>query len=593
VALRRGLGIILAFIGTASLVSILGLVALYFIVGREPSVPAKSTLVLRVGAQLAELPPDLPVSPFIGNVRPPSLRTLIENIDKARVDPRISALIVAPSRIGVPYWGKIQEIRAAITDFKRSGKPAVAYLEYGGDREYYLATACDKIFLMPTSTLDLAGVATYEVFLRGTLDKIGAYPDLHHIGDYKTATNQMTEKTFTTAHREMTESLNRDAYDQLVRAIADGRQKSEADVRALVDDGPFLAEAAVRAGLVDDIAYEDQLDDKVKFNGAEKRLVETRDYNRINPTSLGLNKGPRIAVLYAVGTIVSGRSGFDPINGPVVGSDTFVEHLEQIRSDPSVKAVVLRIDSPGGSTIASDVIWRELMVTRDAKPERPLVVSMSDLAASGGYYIAMPAQVIVADPGTLTGSIGIFGGKVVTGGIYEKLGAHLEAVSTGRNAEMDSPIRPYNDSEKAKVEEQLQSFYDQFVTKVAQARHSTPEKIHAVAQGRVWTGRQARQIGLVDELGGLERAVVVAKQRAKIPVDSEVELVIFPPRRSWYEVVSDQLGDSDESWIRGFSRGLEVFASPAERQAIAALTAPMRLFARGEPLALMPFTLIR
>ncbi len=592
-ALRRGLGLILAFIGTASVVSTLGLVALYFLVGREPSVPKRSTLVLRIGGQLAELPPDLPVGPFIGNVRPPSLRTLVENINKARVDPRISALIVAPSRIGVPYWGKIQEIRAAIADFKRSGKPAVAYLEYGGDREYFLATACDKIFLMPTSTLDLAGVATYELFLRGTLDKIGAYPDLHHIGDYKTATNQMTEKTFTAAHREMTESLNRDTYDQMVRAIADGRRKSEAEVRSLLDEGPFLADAAVRAGLVDDTAYEDQLDDKVRFNGAEKRLVETRDYNQIDPTSLGLNKGPRIAVLYAVGIIVSGRSGYDPVNGPVVGSDTFVEYLRRIRSDPKVKAIVLRIDSPGGSTIASDVMWRELMVTRDARPDRPLVASMSDLAASGGYYIAMPAQVIVADPGTLTGSIGIFGGKIVTGGVYQKLGANIESVATGRNADMNSPVRPFNESERAKLEEQLQSFYDQFVGKVAQSRHSTPEKIHAVAQGRVWTGRQARQIGLVDELGGLGRAVAIAKQRARIPVDSEVELVIYPPRRSWYEVVSEQLGGSDETWMREISRGLDVLLSPAERQAVQALTAPMRLFARGEPLALMPFTVLR
>src|SRR5207237_5096420 len=208
------------------------------------------------------------------------------------------------------------------------------------------------------------------------------------------------------------------------------------------------------------------------------------------------------------------------------------------------RASVLRIDSPGGAATASDAIWRELMITRNEKADRPLVASMSDLAASGGYYIAMPAQVIVAQPSTLTGSIGIFGGKFVTGGLYEKLGARIGSTSIGRNAEINSPARRYNASEAKKVQGQLRAVHGQFVEKVAASRHSTPEKIDALAQGRVWTGRQAKQNKLVDELGGLDRAIAIAKQRAKLGADTEVEVVIYPPRKSFYELLSDQFGGS-------------------------------------------------
>src|SRR5258706_1207815 len=348
----------------------------------------------------------------------------------------------------------------------------------------------------------------------------------------------------------MDQSMNRDLYEQIVRGIADGRKKNESDIRALIDDGPFLPEDALRAGLVDDVAYEDQVDDKLR-SGEKRAHLDTDDYARVNPSSLGLNKGPRVAVIYASGTIASGKSGYDPMNGAIAGSDTLIDYIKQARRDSAVRAIVLRVDSPGGSATASDAIWRELMITKNERSDRPLVVSMSDLAASGGYYIAMPAQVIVAQPSTLTGSIGIFGGKFVTGGVYEKLGARIESTSIGKHAEINGPARPYNAEELKKLQEQLQSIYDQFVEKVAESRHSTPEKIDALAQGRVWTGRQAKQNGLVDELGGLDRAVAVAKQRAKIAADSDVELVVFPPRKSLYELLSEQYSGSGDSMAVG------------------------------------------
>jgi protease IV len=586
---RRGIAILFTLLGVAFFISIIGFVSLYLLFGREPSVPSNATLVLRVGGNLTEVAPGDVVG-YIRGVRMPTVRSIVENLRKAALDNRVRGVLLKPTGFESPFWGKVQEIRDAVLEFRKSGKPVYAYVDYGGDREYYLATAADKIFLMPSAALDLTGVATYELFLRGTLDKIGAYPDLHHIGQYKTAVNTFTEKTYTAAHKEMDESLNRDLYEQIVRGIADGRKKNEAEVRTAIDDGPFLPENALKAGLVDDLAYEDQVDEKLRA-GSTRDRIEGDDYARVSASSVGLNRGPRIAVIYASGAIVGGKSGYDPLNGAVAGSDTLIEYIRQARRDGSVRAIVLRIDSPGGSASASDAIWRELMLARNEKSDRPLIASMSDLAASGGYYIAMPAQVIVAQPSTLTGSIGIFGGKVVTGGVYGKLGMNIESTSIGKHAEINSPARRYNEEELKKLQEQLQSFYDDFVEKVASSRHTTPEQIDALAQGRVWTGRQAKQNKLVDELGGLDRAIALAKQRAKIPAESGVEIVVYPPRKSFYELLSDQLSGTGES--AAVSAWLNASLSQGELDVLRSMRGPLTLFRRGEVLALMPFTFLR
>jgi len=600
---RRKFTLIFTVLGFALVVSVAGVALLYLLVGREPAVPSNATLVLKVGGDLAELAPSNVVG-YLRGANTPTVRMFVENLRKAKVDARVSAVLLKPTGFESPYWAKVQEIRDAVLDFRKSGKPVYAYLEYGGDREYYLATAADRVFIMPSSPLDLTGIATYEVFLRGTLDKIGAYPDMHHIGEYKTAPNQLTEKGYTRAHKEMDESLNRDLYEQLVRGIADGRKKNEADVQRLIDDGPFLPEDALRAGLVDDVLYEDQVEEKLRglasgtnksaataSSGERLRKIEGDDYARVSLTAFGLNKGPRIGVIYATGTINAGRSGYDPLSGAVIGSDTLIDSIRQARRDSSLRAIVIRIDSPGGSATASDAIWRELMIARRDRADRPIVASMSDLAASGGYYIALPAEVIVAQPSTLTGSIGIFGGKIVTGGVYEKLGANIGSTSIGKNAEINSPARPFNAGELKKLQEQLQAFYDQFVEKVAQSRHTSPEKIDQVAQGRVWTGRQAKDNGLVDVLGGLDTAVAIAKQRAKLAADAEVELVVYPPRKSFYEIVADQFnGAGDQAAI---STWLAAHLSSGELEALRVVRGPLSMFRRGEPLALMPMSFLR
>jgi protease IV len=590
VALRRGVRIVLSLIGGVAVLFFGAMMLLYFALGRGPQIPDDATLVLRAGGDLQEMLPDDVVEQFI-NRDAATVRGFIESLRKAKRDPRIANVLLLPSALESPYWGKVQELRDAVVDFRKSGKRVIAFLEYGGDREYYLASAADRVFLLPTSPLDLTGVASYEVFLRGTLDKIGATADFIHVGDYKTAVNQLTETGFTPAHREMSESLNRDMYEQLVHGIAEARKKPDAEIRALIDQGPFAPEEALRLGLVDGLAYDDQLDDRVRelrLASGEMKRVEGADYGRVTPQAVGITPKSRIAVIYAVGTITSGRSGYDATNGQMAGSDTLVEQIRRVRDDDSIKAIVLRVDSPGGSSVASDVIWRELMITRDQKPSRPLIASMSDLAASGGYYISMPAQVIVAQPATLTGSIGVFMGKIVVGGTAAKVGVSTETVTSGRNADIYSPFATFSPEQRAKLTEYTESFYQTFVAKAATSRHTTPERIHAVAQGRVWTGKQAQQQGLVDSLGSLDAAVAIAKQRANIPADEDVELIAYPPRRTLIEALSEQLARSSVSgsiWS-ALTGGLD-------QRALAAASAPARLFRRGEPLALMPFAFVR
>ena len=589
--LRGGIALVFALIGLAVIVSFTMLALMYLSMSRGPSVPSSASLVLRPDGDLPELPSDNVVGQLFGE-ESDSVRTLVESLERAKRDPRITSVLLRPGSLQLPYWAKVEELRHAVMDFRESGKPVIAYLEFGGDREYYLASAADKVYLQPSSPLDLTGVASYQIFVRGTLDKLGIQPDFLRIGQYKTAPSQLTEKEMTAAHREMTESINRDTYNLLVKGIAESRKLTEDEVRALMDRGPLLAAEAVDGKLVDGVAYEDELDDKVPALREDDEAVdqlEVDDYRRSRGYASGgfrLGGRPRVAVLYAVGTIVSGRGGFDPTDGALVGSEAFVEEIRRIKDDSSVRAVVLRIDSPGGSTVASDVIWRELTLLRQDDPKRPLVVSMGDLAASGGYYIATPADEIVAQPSTLTGSIGIFVGKLALGQGLEQIGVTTQVVTAGRNADIYSPFTPFTGEQRTRVQAFIDEFYKGFLAKVATSRKKTPQEIDALAQGRVWTGAQARERGLVDRLGGLEVAIAAAKERAGIDAEDEVEVVVYPHRRTVYEAFSDQFGG-------GATWGLSTLLGRAPARAVAAATAPSRLFRRGEPLALMPFAFVR
>lgn len=572
---RRGIWLVLTLISIAIMVSAAGLILLTLLGGGAAPVPSNATLYLKIQAPFDEVEGSDVLSQFVE--RSPTLRETINMIRQAKDDDRVKAIVMTIATPGA-LWAQLQEVRAALDDFRTSGKPLLAYLEFGGPSEYYLASAASRIVLMPAGQLDLAGLATYELFFQGALDKIGARADLLQIGEFKTAANTFTETGFTSAHREMSASLNRDWFDQLVEAVASGRGLDAPSARAALTGGPYGAEGAREAGLVDEVAYQDELGDAEPVQGTRRLTTET--YRR----AVGLSRrgsGGRIALLYAAGTIASGRSSFDFPGGLVVGSETFADWVRAARVDPSIRAVVVRIDSPGGSAIASEAIWRELMLTRDVKP---VIVSMGDVAASGGYYIAVPAHAIVAQPGTLTGSIGVVTGKYVVDGTLEKLGIGVGVVAEGDHAQIYSPFRPFTAEERSLVQAQMRATYDLFVSRVAEGRGRTAEEIDAVGRGRVWTGRQAREIGLVDELGGLSTAISMARQRAKMDPAQDVELVVYPPRRSIFQLMANPLGQTMS--LEGVLRRPDV--------ALVEAAAPwLRLFRRGEPLALMPNVFVR
>jgi protease-4 len=576
---RRGVFLILAIMLLAVVVSIGGLVLLVaagVTAGSAPSVPSNATLYFSIAAPLPEIDRFDAFSAFLPTE--PTLRQTLDTIRRAKTDSRVKSIVIRPQVSGA-LWGQLQEMRAALEDFRASGKPLTAYLEAAGTQDYLVASAADRIVMMPAGQLDVAGLATYELFFRGTLDKVGVYPDLLHIGPYKTAANTFTEKQFTPAHREMAEWLARDWHSQVVRAVAASRRRSEEDVRRALEGGPYRAEQALEAGLVDALAYDDQLDDTGPIQGT--RRLESSTYLRVVSPSASTGAA-RFALVYAVGTITSGKS--DP-GGASVGSDTFAEWMRKIRLDSSIRAVIVRVDSPGGSAIASEAMWRELSLTNAIKP---VIVSMGDVAASGGYYIAAPATAIVAEAGTITGSIGVVTGKLVLQGALDKIGVGTGAVSVGPMAEIYSPFKPFSPAERERVEDQMQATYDLFVSRVAEGRKKTAAQVDAVAQGRVWTGAQARELGLVDELGGLETAVRLAKQHAKLDAARDVSFTVYPPRRSVYDLLSDPLGRG-----AGFSVELERWLSRPEARVFESAVSTLLRFRRGEPLTLMPNVFVR
>ena len=572
-AIARGVRFILLFMIAAVIVSMTGVAISYFLLTRGPAVESDSVLWLRIPANLGEQAPD-DVFGFLDQRA--TVGSVVSALRKAKVDDRVSAVVVVPPPVP-GLWGSVQEIRDAVVDFKESGKPIVAHLEFGMGQAYYLATACNEVFMSPTSPLMLVGVASYELFFRGTLDKVGIEADMLAAGDYKTAINTYTESAFTPEHREATEALSRDFYEQLVDGIAEGRGMTRARVREVIDQGPFVAADAVSLGLVDGLAYEDELLDRLSSDD-ESGQLDFATYRRVEPQSLGLGTGPRIAVVYAEGMINFGSSTPDfPGAARMVGSGTMTEAIRDARDDSSIEAIVLRIDSPGGAATAADIIWRELSLARERKP---VVVSMGDVAASGGYYIAAPAHAIVAQPGTLTGSIGVFSGKFAAAGAFDKLGVGVDGVTFGAQADIFSPVDRFSDSARAAMQAQVDDIYERFLEVVAEGRAMSRDEVHAVAQGRVWTGRQALVRGLVDELGGLRRAVVLAQVRAGIDAEQEVALVRYPAPRSLVEVltgaVTARMG-SEAGWLR----------SPHARGAYERW-AQMQLAGQGAPLALMP-----
>ena len=453
----------------------------------------------------------------------PSLRALVEAIDRAAQDSRVKGLVlrVGPLDAG---WGRVQELRDAVVRFRLTEKPCWAHLQFAGNLEYYLATGCSHIAAAPTGLLNVSGLSAEVTFFRGTLDKVGVEAQFEGVGRYKNAPNQFTETGFTGPHREQMESLVDSLFEQYVSAVADSRGLDEAAVRAAIDEGPFDASDALDAGLVDELLYRDEVEAKVP---ATERVGPTRYLKDL--AGFGFDGRPKLALVYAIGEIMPGESSWGPLGGSgSAGADTIIRGLRQAAEDTSIRAIILRVDSPGGVGMAADAIWREV---GRARQHKPVIVTMGDAAASGGYYIAMNADVVLAQPGTVTGSIGVFSGKFSMRGLYEKIGLSHETVRRGRHAGLFSSWDPWTEEERAKIRALNESFYETFITKAAEGRDRTPEEIDLVAQGRIWTGAQAVENGLVDGLGGLVTAVDFARERAGIRAHRPVRLVVLPARK--------------------------------------------------------------
>jgi protease-4 len=379
------------------------------------------------------------------------------------------------------------------------------------------------------------GLRAEMMYFKKTLDKIGVNVEIEHAGKYKDFGDMFTRSDMSPETREVMTSVVDDLYDNLVGGIAAGRKKTPEEVRAIIDQGPFTAPQALKAGLVDELRFEDQmwgeLKDRIK---AEPSRVSMDKYSRVTAESLGLQGKSRIAVVVGEGDIVRGSPGDDGAGETTLTSNGFNKLLRRVENDSLVKGVVVRIDSPGGEVTASDEIWRQMNLLSKKKP---LVISMSDAAASGGYYMAMTGDPIVAYPATFTGSIGVVFGKPNIRGLYDKLGINKEAIQRGKNAGIDSDYTPLTLEQRAKLREGIDESYRDFVTKVADARHRKFDQIEPLAQGRVWLGSQAKPRDLVDEIGGLDKAIEMVKQKARIPAGERVSLTIYPGRRSLLDLV--------------------------------------------------------
>jgi protease-4 len=586
---RKTVLIVGGILGVLILFGVIGIAIIWAALGKgEPTIRDNSVLALRVAGSLPDYTPDDPFKKFFGGPDQ-SLTGLVMQFKKAKVDNRIKAILLDVDMSGVG-WGKAEEIRDAIADFRSSGKPVYAYIEFGLNKEYYIATACDKVIVPPPGELFINGLAADVMFFRGSLDKLGVYPDIYQIGKYKSAGDMFTQKQMTDAHREYVNSLLDDLFNRYVETIAKDRHKSPDEIRKLIDDAPYSAQKAKEVGLIDETVYRDDVEKEIKKQLGYKDSdaftpVRGADYRDVAPESLGLNKGDRIAVIYASGDIGSGTSQNSPSGEQSIGSDTLAKALTDAAADKTIKAIVLRVDSPGGSGLASDIIWHAVDA---ANQKKPVVISMSDVAASGGYYISASASKIIAQPSTITGSIGVVAGKPVLRGFYDWLGISNEYVLRGKNAGMFRETEKFSDDERKKFEDWIkETYYNDFVPKVAKGRKKDPQFIDSVGQGRVWTGSQAKDRSLVDEFGGLDRAIEVAKQLAHIPANKGVERVILPYPQTFLQQL---LSGSNENANTEAEKQRMVFAAlPEDARRALRYMQLMERMKNGESMFVMPF----
>lgn len=533
----------------------------------------RCVLALDLSTPVTDGPAGGPLARLAGRGRGPVLRDVLVALDEAARDPRVVGLV---ARVDAPAssWAHAQELRGAVAAFRASGKPAIAHAQSfseagDGTLAYLVATGFDEVHLQPTGEVGVTGVASVQPFVARLLDKLDVTPQFDHRHEYKSAKNLLTEERFTDAHREATDRIVASLHEQLVDAIADGRRVSRERIEALFAQAPLLGEAAEEGRLVDRLAYRDQtVAAALEWVGGPAQLVTLARYTARVRRRQQRPGRPRVALVHGEGAIQVGRQR-RTLSGPVLGSDTVVLGFEQALRDPHVRAIVFRVESPGGSAVASDAIWRAVARAREAG--RPVVVSMGGVAGSGGYWVAMGADHIVASGGTITGSIGVVYGKFVTRALGERLGITVDEVHRGDNALKLSSVQPFTDEQWAQVGSYLDRVYDLFVARVAAGRGLDPDHVREVARGRVWTGADALERGLVDELGGYREAFAAARRLAGLDADARLQVRPLPRLP-----ISRRLG------LRGG-------ATARTRAALSALTAVGRALERsGSATAALP-----
>jgi protease-4 len=537
----------------------------------ERGVPESGFLLLSIGGRYTESPPSDRLSRL---VRGPQ-RTVLEllaTLRKASKDERVKGVVLRVTALEVG-WAKAQDMRDALGEFRASGKRLVAYLEHeltSGNLEYYVASAAERVFLPPDATNPLTGLLSQFYFLGGVWEKLDVEMQVEKIREYKTAGDMLVNRSMSGAHREMANSLLDSIDQQFVRGIADARALQPAVVKAVIDDCPIQPQAFVAAGLSDGVRFLDEL--REELIGASGKFLDADEYEAPQQ-SAWLDPQPSIAVVYASGPIQLDEGGGDgSLIRDFVAAKTLVTALEEAADDDDVAAIVLRVDSPGGSALASDLIWRAV---RKATAKKPVVVSMSDVAASGGYYIAAAGSRIVAQPGTLTGSIGVVVAKPNVSGLLARLGITTETLTRGKFARLEDPLSTLTDEERARVVSTIEHVYDLFLERVAEGRKLSKAQADEIGRGRVWTGAQAQERGLVDEMGGFMRAVDRAKELAGIAREREARLVFFPKHKGLLQRLAEYAGASAST------------ALPRAWRNAARLLAPLE-FADGTVLTLMP-----
>ncbi len=517
-------------------------------------IPSRKYVELSIRGPLAEVRPA-----FVFSTQVKTLRSITKQIDKIRKDDEVAGVLLKIEGLGIG-WAKLQELRDKIIQLRGDGIEVISYLESGGNTEYLLACAADRIVLMPAGMVGLTGLRAEVMFYRGLLDKLDIKADMYTVGKYKSAIEPFMRDSMSEAQREALNAILDDLYAQQVEMLANGRGEIDAaSIVDLIDQGPFTAEEAYQAKLVDELQYYDELVQSIEGRAKEKIEVVS-DYGKKTtgapeltgfagfmrlfsmlasskkPTS-GEGK-PKVALIYATGPIMSDAPTSLFTTGQVITPGVVAKALREAREDNAIQAVVMRVDSPGGSAVASDAIWREVLLTQR---EKPLVVSMSDVAGSGGYYIAMAAGTIVAEPGTITGSIGVLGGKLNLKGLYNKIGLTKAVITRGKNANLYSDYGDFTQTERERLRKLLETIYQNFVRKAAEGRNKTEGEIHELAQGRIWTGKQAKEIGLVDELGGLDTAIAIAKKQIGMEPTDEIDIITLPKPKTFFETLIEDI----------------------------------------------------